>query len=400
MKFRKVCTNEEDGGSGSWTVASASSNAAGISVKVRSHCRRLPMSTVGIETEERDQKQDANLFVCCEGEAPSNDSEERQTQDHQVAVTPKAKEIQYTVRERKPPSRAVIEYFYNIAMETSQEEGDQSEICAQQELSEARLLSLEDVLLPSIAHQENLALKQIQRKVQRDAPDQTHIVQAGRLAVSECLGASITAVRNSRLERKVREQRLEQVWAQERQLQREEQRKKRREEMELRSAEEADTRKMQSLRDKREFKKQLPQNQALWREAAFLMAELSNLAKEERLWKDADVFLIEREKEVETKECTKEEEKGISEDFVMTNENNEAPAVYEMEPFDQFMQSIIQSANKISSALQIVSSLLVSSGALRKEMYRKYRQDHQFQGYRGVNNPKGLVRILSQDTEV
>ena len=333
MKFRKVCADGDAAGDG-WTVATAETGTA-CAVKVKSN-RRLPLQNnedMLIE-EEREKANDAN---CPDIMDTVRELNEKPTK--QVAVTPKAVKIQHNVEDRRPPSKAVLEFFYNNAMQKNKQEETDKEnaLTDQKELSRARILSLEDVLLPSIAHQENLALKQIQRKVQRDAPDQTYIVKDARLAVSECLSGALQAVRQSRTERRELEKEREQLWAEERQTKREEEREKRQEDRETRRAEEAKLKEIRILREKRELKKKLPFNQDLYREVAFLMTESSNLAKEERLWKEAEEILSAREKETETKEAKKDPEKEASEDVTMESSTTDNDTSRRMETYTESM---------------------------------------------------------------
>ena len=60
------------------------------------------------------------------------------------------------------------------------------------------------------------------------------------------------------------------------------------------------------------------------------------------------------------------------------------------------IDDILTSAGRVESTLTEVAALVEESDAVRRELYGKYRTDHQFHGYRGNKNTKGLIVALSQ----
>ena len=404
MKFRKVGTSvatSEGTAVGQWTKSSVvTDNTGGCAVATLKHHRVLPVThTIATDVEDRSNGDEVRR----EEKEPTDSKgvEEAQQVEAMIPEIAKPKDVQYTPEERNAPPKAVIDHFFNQTMEQG-EDGSSD----QRELVDAGLLSLEDVLLPAIAHQENQALKKIQRKVQRDAPDQTHILIAGRTAVNKSLGAAALAVRQSRAARRIIEQQREETWAQERRVQREERRKDRAKEVERLRSEAAKAKELQKLKDKREQKKKFGPNQDLWREVAYLMTESSKLEREGRLWREAEAMFEATEKDLESREATRRQQEESStatttDDAVMedNDENMEPHPTVNMQPFDRSIEDIMKSSGDIQAALKLVTETMADAGKLRKNLYRRYRQDHQFEGYRGVNDPKGLIRILSQDTE-
>jgi len=277
------------------------------------------------------------------------------------------------------PSRGLVQALYQEAIEHGS--GDQ------RELSDAGLLSLEEVLLPAIAHQEEQPLKTLQAKVQRDKPDLTSTVVACRKAVYDSVGAAIQAATQSRQARKPAQETAKLQWDKERE---EEQR---RQEEYL-----ASSRKIQREKRIRELKKKSPRNQELWREVAYLMTEMGKLEKEERLWKEAEKDLVQREQDMKVREQEKQsqdDKMDVDEDAMIDSKPSE-----EFTKFEQSVEDITLSTIRIQQALKIVSGIITDSDQVRKDLYHRYRQDHQFHGYQGVKDPKGLLRALSQSQDV
>jgi hypothetical protein len=64
---------------------------------------------------------------------------------------------------------------------------------------------------------------------------------------------------------------------------------------------------------------------------------------------------------------------------------------------EQLVQDMSISSTRIQEGLGLVTKSVDESDQLRKQLYQTYRQDHQFHGYQGVSNPRGLIRFLSQE---
>ena len=419
MKFRKVGTgtavvSSSNGiATGQWTTSSSSGKdgTGGCAVAVKSSHLILPVTRSPKESVYDDKNKTNGIEGPTRMEVDATKvSEHLETNQQHVAEEtvvpeeiPKPKEVFYDNEiEKCAPPKAVIELFYNQAMEQNAD-NDNIEMSDQRELSDAGLLSLEDVLLPAIAHQENQSLKRMQRKVQRDTPDQTHILISGRAAVNKSLGAAVLAARQSRSERRLAELEREKIWAEERRCKRDERQEERNKEQEHLQSETTKAEEIQKLKEKRELKKKFAPNQELWREVAYLMTESSKLDRESRLWQQAATMFETTEKELEARETAqqKRQERSRTKDVSLegNEENTEPNPTVNMKPFDASMEDIMKASSNIQAALKLVTETMADAEKLRKNLYRRYRQDHQFEGYRGVNDPKGLIRILSQDTE-
>jgi hypothetical protein len=279
------------------------------------------------------------------------------------------------------PSKSLVFSLYEQAMTT---EGSD-----QMELAEAGLLSLEQVLLPAAAYQEDEALKKVQAVVQRDHPDKVDSIVACRKAVYDCVGAAMTAVVSAREARRPAELAyLESVEeAKQTALQHEKLLTERMaEQIEQMAA-------MERAKRLREAVKKLPRNQELWREVVYLMTEMSKLQKEERLWKESAERLARRAQEVAEQHDT-----AVVDDDM--HEEDVAQVDPDMDKVTQTVDDITISSVRINKALQIVSNIAIESDRVRKELYHRYRRDHQFHGYQGVKDPKGLLRALSQSQDV
>jgi hypothetical protein len=270
------------------------------------------------------------------------------------------------------PSRALVQSLYEQAEAAG---GDQKS-------TNAGLLSLQEVLLPAVAYQEDCALKKVQAYVQRDHPDQTGVLVLCRKAVYDTVGAAMTAVATSRDARFVEDSKREDRWAREKEVLLQQ----RKEECE-----------MERIKRKNELVKKLPRNQALWREVVYLMTEMSKLQKEERMWKEAQENIVKRQEEFAIIEQRQQHE-----DETMKEEDNEMEeqTSEEMETVKQTVEDITLSATRIQQALDIVSDIATESDRVRKDLYRRYRRDQQFHGYQGIKDPKGLLRSLSQSQDI
>ena len=146
-------------------------------------------------------------------------------------------------------------------------------------------------------------------------------------------------------------------------------------------------------RRKRDLKKKLPQNVELWREVAMLMTELTKLEKEECLWKETEENLKIRERELSVRE---QEEHHFQDEQADETDGEQKKDVLEIQ-VEHAVEDITLSSLCIQQALRLVSNLVVQLNDARKDLYDKYTSDHQFHGYRGVKNPKALIRALVTD---
>lgn len=287
------------------------------------------------------------------------------------------------------PSREVVQAMFDEAMLSKDSE--------QQSLEAAGLLSLKDVLLPAVAYQEEQALRDVQRVVQRDCPELTPAFVSCRKFIFDRVGVAMIAVKESRDARLEVEATREKKWADE--LEREKQEKMER--MEQRRQEEEKLREISRKSRKRELRKKFPRNLELVREQAYLMTELNKLEREEKVWKEAEKELEKREAEIRVQE----QEKVTDEENQANNRGSEAesdPTLMKSESIakvEETVKAITLSSVRIQRALKVVTGIVAESDETRRQLYLRYRQDHQFHGYKGVKDTKGLLRALSQSQD-
>ena len=263
------------------------------------------------------------------------------------------------------PSRNVVQMLYDETSSELQDDEDKA-------VASAGLLSFEKVLLPAAAYQEYRSLKKYQSIVQRDFPDQTSRVVACRKEVYDSLRVAVEAAQNSRRERQKAREELYQKLQQRDALAQEE----------WNSVQEMNRQKRLT-----QLRKHFPRNQELWREVAFLITETSKLQQEERLWNQADKMLDEL---IQKNGNNSSNHRGSPEIVV------EAEAE-QVQNLTQMVQDMELSASQLQQAVRHVNQVMDNCNHIRRELYHSYRQDHQFHGYPGVNDAKGLLMALSQD---
>lgn len=293
------------------------------------------------------------------------------------AATPVPKRVKESMELKYPddqdvPSRKSIRAHYESAM--------QLENSHQSSLSPFGLLSLEEVLLPAVVKEELKSIKNIQAKAQRDAPELVEGIMKLRCTIYEATEAGIEAGRVARAQRET-----EQV---ERDRQKEQSKLREKEERRIQRVE---AKQAERERQFRESKKKLPKNMELWREVAFLMTELSNLQKEEHSWNVCLMQLNQKEQEMVNLQQNKPFEADDSDTKIEPNDFKDR--------IDSAVQDILLCARRIQNAVELTSKTIEDSSKVRKDLYQEYRADHQFHGYKGVKNPKGLIRALSQSQD-
>ena len=305
------------------------------------------------------------------------------------------------------PGPDVLQHFHQLAVSTSTSTNATVETHQTQlDSLGSQLLSLEDVLLPAAARQENAALKAHQARLQRDPSanaSSIDICKSVRAYVLEMASVGATAARSNRLEREVAFQstvadRDAAAQAERRRL-RSEARQRQLERREVRAARRRQDAASRRVRDIKAH----PRNKELYREMAGLLKDHNRLQREERRWEDAGQKLAVQEAEVtrrlealavaeaENKDgdditAAADEEVEQSRHLAATAERSAQDAV----------DDVLTSAGRVESALTEVAALVQQSDGVRRELYGKYRTDHQFHGYRGNKNTKGLIVALSQ----
>jgi hypothetical protein len=284
------------------------------------------------------------------------------------------------------PSKNTIKALYENAIE------DTDSYQSQLDEHGSGLLSLEEVLIPAVVMMEVEALKRVQAKAQRDAPQHVKSLEVCRRALYASAECAIGKAREARFDRQEEQTERDAIREEERRQASEKRRVEKEAARQRRHEEWAVARAAEKERRKRELKKKLPQNIELWREVAMFMTELTKLEKEECLWKDMEENLKTREREL----CVREQEKQ----HVQEVEVDETPAqkkdALEIQ-VEHAVEDITLSSLRIQQALRFVSDLVVQSNDAQKELFEKYTNDHQFHGYRGVKNPKALIRALVTD---
>jgi len=147
-----------------------------------------------------------------------------------------------------------------------------------------------------------------------------------------------------------------------------------------------------------------PRNKELYREMAALLSDCHRLQREEKKWEEAGQRLAAQEAEVESRLRSLAEAKaGGAEDdaeegAIASREVEQGRTLAEAaeRSTQNAIDDVLTSAGRVESALSEVAALVAESDAVRRELYGKYRTDHQFHGYRGNRNTKGLIVALSQ----
>ncbi|EED89981.1 predicted protein [Thalassiosira pseudonana CCMP1335] len=301
------------------------------------------------------------------------------------------------------PSTATLRVFHDQAIAN----GSPSH---QYQLNRAgtNLLSLQEVILPSIAFATNNALKQKQAKAQRNVKDGmpdhqgkdvVDVVEACRKVVTKCTGHAMAEAGKAWRER---EEQREQIL-----LERHEQDKQQRKREEVQAKKErkeqrALARKQRYENQKLEQQKNHPRNKEMWQEVAKLMMDIQKLEKEERLWKEALSEVDSMEKNFQPPEKIdlellgdaanrKKMEKHEELCNDVGNANLESTAT-------TLVQDVTLATERINWMLQSVSLAMEESDMLRKEAYEKYQYDgHKFYGYPKYGDSKGLFVALSMD---
>eukprot|EP00978_Attheya_sp_CCMP212_P005438 scaffold12193_cov51-Attheya_sp.AAC.4 len=253
------------------------------------------------------------------------------------------------------------------------------------------LLSLEDVLIPAVINEENVALKNLQAKAKGYGNDTAvDAINVCRLALTESCAAAISAIKSSRVGREEEEARRCNLQKEQRRIDRETKIQDVAAAKERLEKEQTRVKALEKERLRRERKKKLPRNVELWKEVAALMMDLSKLQKEERMWTEAERAL--HQKEIQVEELKERMENGEVDETVEDEPSNvSATDEMNLKNITNAIDDISLSANRINDTLLSLSEMMVKSDDLRKDIYQKYKSDHQFHGYRGAKDPNALM---------
>jgi len=311
------------------------------------------------------------------------------------------------------PSKREIKALYKASLEEGCEgangriSGNNKHYNDQEHLTPAGILSFEKILLPAIGLEEEKALKRVQSKLQRDAPEYKFVMENCRRLVRESVRSAMHEVQLSRSKRNLcqRERRHQQVLETKRA--REIQQRARKEEQERLVKELARKKEISRAERKRYLARENPRNQELWKEIVFLTSSVAQLEREERMWIQIEQDMMQLEGKqifLKNEECPNSDleqrcDESISSSLssvVIRLECKKNPLQNETE---EKVKDIILTSTRIQKGLGIILKLLTESETLRKELYGKYKKDHIFCGYQSVHNPKGMIRFLSQSQD-
>mmetsp|Transcript_13089 Transcript_13089/g.24570 ORF Transcript_13089/g.24570 Transcript_13089/m.24570 type:complete len:415 (-) Transcript_13089:232-1476(-) len=281
-------------------------------------------------------------------------------------------------------------------------QGDSSNYNDQQYLKPAGVLSFEQVLLPALGFEEERALKKIQAKIQRDAPEYKFVMENCRRLVRQGLNKAVLAVQESRVQRvqQQKERRRQQALAVQRAKEAREE--ARREERQRQIEERKQQREMEHAKKRERLKRHHPMNLKLYKEIIFLTSSLAHLEAEERMWTQAEQELVRLERCNSAASNSKEQAdtessaQGNDDGNVLVLQVAKHPLHHETE---QKVRDVVLASSRIQKGLGMVLKLLEESEQVQNELYSKYRQDHVFHGYQSVDNPKSLIRFLSQSQD-
>ena len=283
------------------------------------------------------------------------------------------------------PSKATLKNLLEKAL--ADPKGDQSILQA------AGILSLELVILPAIALNEESALKRVQAKIQRDCPQYKPTVEAGRRLIRTSIRNAMAAVhasRQSRLEKQeVRRREALEALREERTERQEERARVLKAEIE-RQREEAQQAREQRFRI---LQRQYPRNKDLWKEIVVLTRSRTQLEKEERLWNEAK----KQQQEYREKCGQQNMSPGVECDACTISSEDLKEVILLQERSEASVKDIVLASKRIQHGLGQVLTILKDSEKARQQLYKEYRRNHQFSGYQGIHNPKNLIRFLSQE---
>ena len=283
------------------------------------------------------------------------------------------------------PSRKTIGSLYHSALK--EEDGDQDY------LKPAGILSLEQVFLPAVAHEENVALKQWEAKAKRDTPELVPHIRQARTMICESVGLAILAAseaRQERLQRAADARAAKALAAEQAKAQKKQERLEQKQRQQVLQEQRAELERSQRLAQQRN---EHPRNKELWAEVLELTMELNRLKKEAKQWKIAQAQL--KESSSFSSSMKKNEDTQTAENS--SPETIQVPKHELCDTLESQLASMDISSKRIQQGIKIVLETLQETTKLRTQLYNQYRKDHQFHGYQGVKDPKAMIRFLSQD---
>ncbi|KAL7436869.1 hypothetical protein ACHAXM_005350 [Skeletonema potamos] len=257
------------------------------------------------------------------------------------------------------------------------------------------LLSLQEVILPSILTQTSSVLKEKQAKAQRNVKDGmpdhqgkdvVEVIEACRKLVNRCIGEAMKEAGDSWRQREERrtQSRMERHLAQVEQRKANERQAKRQ-----RKEQRALSREMRYESAKREMQLNHPRNKAMWTEVVTLDNEIQKLKREERKW-------MQVKKELDSMGDPNNERMELDH-IVPSSSVEEQVANIPLEHTARTMvEDVTMAMNRLNWMLSSVSSAMEESDKLRKEAFTKYSEDHKMIGFSQFDDPKDLFRRITR----
>ena len=127
-----------------------------------------------------------------------------------------------------------------------------------------------------------------------------------------------------------------------------------------------------------------------------MTSSMAQLEKEERMWAQMERNLYQlEEKETPLNEGENEDGKSSERKPLQLTAPKHDLAV----EVEQQMEDILRASSRIQKGLGDVLKLLEDTEEVRKIFYKKYYEEHYFDGYISVDNPKNMIRFLSQSQD-
>ena len=291
------------------------------------------------------------------------------------------------------PSKRVIRELYKASVEGCEEANEiesteKKHYNDQQHLTPAGVLSFETILLPAIGLEEEKSLKQVQAKVQRDAPEYKFVMENCRRLVRKSIRNAMEEVQSSRSIRTKRQEERKQQQIIDTKLAREMKQRALKEERDRLAEERAQKKETARVVKRRNLTREHPRNQELWKEIVYLTSSIAQLEKEERMWIQVEQDMTRLDSDLENGSSKS------SEEVVVHAKKNPLQIKTEEKVNDMILTS-----TRIQKGLEMIMKLAAESEVTRKELYSKYKKDHVFRGYQSVHNPKSMIRFLSQSQD-
>ena len=265
------------------------------------------------------------------------------------------------------------------------------------------LLSLQEVILPSILTETSTVLKEKQAKAQRNVKDGlpdsqgkdvVEVIEACRKLVNRCIGEAMKDAGESWRQREERraQSRIERHTAHVEQCKANEVQAKRH-----RKEQRAQSRQMKYESAKREATRMHPRNKAMWTELANLELALQKLKADHRQWmqvkKDVDrMDATVNSTTVEKMDLDPVIDAHAGGTTVMEQVGNTALE----HTATTMVEDVTMAMNRLNWVFTSVSSAMEESDKLRKEAFTKYQTDHKMIGFSQFDDPKDLFRMVSR----